>query len=118
MEACKPLSEYAWAVHEARKNKAKEDLSSAIDRTITDMPDDFIIKPFLVAHRAEVRGMLLTEYNEAETMEMFKEEGRAEGILKTLAGLIRKGLLSLKDAALEANMTETEFASRMAAFGV
>ena len=70
--------------------------------------------------------MLLTEYNEAETMQLFKEEGRAEGraeviaegILKTLAGLIRKGLLSLKDAALEANMTETEFASRMAALGV
>ncbi len=46
-----------------RKNKNREDLDSAIDRAITDMPADFIIKPFLVAHRAEVRGMLLTEYN-------------------------------------------------------
>ena len=43
------------------------------------MPDDFFIKPFLMAHRAEVKGMLLTEYNEAETMELFKEEGREEG---------------------------------------
>ena len=39
------------------------------------MPDDFFIKPFLMAHRAEVKGMLLTEYNEAETMELFREEG-------------------------------------------
>ena len=29
-------------------------------------------------------------------------EGRREGILKTLSGLIHKGILSLKDAALEA----------------
>ena len=75
-----------------------------------------------MAHRAEVKGMLLTEYNEAETMELFKEEGRAEGraegILKTLAGLIRKGLLSIKDAASEANMTEAEFTAQMDALGI
>ena len=28
---------------------------------------------------AEVRDMLLTEYNEAEAMELFREEGREEG---------------------------------------
>ena len=44
-------------------------------------------------------------------------EGRREGILKTLAGLIHKGMLSLKDAALEANMTEDEFTAQMAALG-
>ena len=70
--------------------------------------------------------MLLTEYNEAETMELFREEGREEGraegetrgILKTLAGLIRKGLLSIKDAASEANMTEAEFTAQMDALGI
>ncbi len=40
------------------------------------MPDSFVIKPFLVTHRAEVRGMLLTEYNETEQMELFKEDGK------------------------------------------
>ena len=40
---------------------------------------DFLIKTFLETHKAEVKGMLLTEYNEAETMEMFREEGRKEG---------------------------------------
>ena len=118
LEECKPLGEYAWIVQEVRKNKTREELGSTIDRAITDMPDDFVIKPFLMAHRAEVKGMLLTEYKEAETMELFKEEGRAEGILKTLAGLIRKGILTLKDAALEANMTEAELTAQMAALGV
>ena len=54
-------------------------MSSAIDQAITAMPEDFLIKPFLVAHRAEVKGMLLAEYNEVETMELFREEGREEG---------------------------------------
>ena len=38
------------------------------------MPDSFLIKPFLEQHRAEVKNMLLTEYNEAETLEMFKSD--------------------------------------------
>ena len=32
-----------------------------------------------MANRAEVKDMCLTEYNEAEAMEMFKQEGREEG---------------------------------------
>jgi flagellar biosynthesis/type III secretory pathway protein FliH len=48
------------------------------------MPGDFIIKPWLEANRKGVRNMLLTEYNEEETMELFKEEylnkGREEGL--------------------------------------
>ena len=122
LEACKPLGEYAWIVQEVRKNKIREDLDSAIDRAITDMPGDFVIKPFLMEHRAEVKGMLFTEYKESEVMEMFKEEGRAEGeargILKTLAGLVRDGLLSVMDAASRAGLTEGEFTAQMAALGV
>ncbi|MBQ9564615.1 MAG: hypothetical protein IJU98_03405 [Synergistaceae bacterium] len=125
LEDCKPLGEYAWLVEEVRKNKAQKDLESTIDRAITDMPDDFVIKPFLVAHRSEVKGMLLTEYDEAATMEMFREdgrregrlegqrEGRREGYFQALASLVRDGLLSLKDAALKAQMTEDMFSSQM-----
>lgn len=39
--------------------KDEEGASSAIDRAITAMPDDFVIKPFLEAHSAEVKGMLM-----------------------------------------------------------
>ena len=82
LKACKPLAEYSWLVAEIRKkNKTKDEegASSAIDQAILAMPDDFVIKPFLEAHRAEVKGMLLTEYNETEAMELFKEDGRREG---------------------------------------
>lgn len=82
LNACKPLREYAWLVEEVRKNNTSHDetgMSSAIDKAINEMPNDYVIKPFLEAHRAEVKGMLLTEYNEAEQMELFKEDGRREG---------------------------------------
>lgn len=36
-------------------------------------------------------------------------KGELKGTIKTLAGLVKDGLLSLKDAAARANMTETEF---------
>lgn len=81
------------------------------------MPTDFVIKGFLDQHKAEVVGMLLTEYNEAEAMELFREEGReegraegrAEGAVRTLIDLVRKGLLSVGDAAEQAQVSEAEF---------
>jgi len=87
LDACKPLAEYAWIVDAIRKNERELKytvydsilLENAIDRAIDAIPDDFIIKQTLETHRAEVKGMLLTEYNEAQTMELFREEGRAEG---------------------------------------
>ncbi len=57
-------------------------VEEAIDRAIEEMPDGFEIKKLIVANRAEVKDMCLTEYNEAEAMEMFKEEGMEEGMEK------------------------------------
>ena len=90
-------------------------MSSAIDEAISAMPDDYVIKPFLEAHRAEVKGMLLTEYNEAEQMELFKEDGRREGIIETLISLVKDGILSIKDAANRTGISETAFEQKMAA---
>ena len=70
-----------------------------------------------------MKGMLLTEYNEAEQMKLFKEdgrregraEGRAEGIMETLISLVKKGLLTIRDAADQAGISETAFKQKMAA---
>ena len=128
LEACRPLGEYSWLVDEIRRNNTTNDedgMSSAVDRAITDMPDSFVIKSFLELHRTEVKGMLLTEYNEAEAMELFREEGRAEGraeglaegraegIIDTLISLVQNGLLSIKDAAAQLGITEVAFQQKM-----
>ena len=79
MEDCRPLSEYAWIVDSIRTLRRSVSLEAAIDQTIDGMAGDFMTRPVLQAHKAEVKNMLLTEYNEVETMELFKKEWRAEG---------------------------------------
>ena len=81
LEYCKPLSEYSWFVETIKRIKKKDrkiTIEEAVDAAVDEMPDDFLIKKFLLGNRAEVKSMCLTEYNEAETMQKFKEEGRAE----------------------------------------
>ena len=77
---CKVLAEYSWFVEEIRSNRKTMDMVDAVDKAIRDMPEDFEIRKFLTEHQSEVKNMCLTEYDEAETMQMFKEEGREEGL--------------------------------------
>ena len=80
MKFCGMLNEYAWFVDVVRSNqRIMNGLEEAIDAAINEMPDEFKLKKFLVAHRAEVKGMYLTEYNIEKEMENLREEERAEG---------------------------------------
>ena len=79
MNYCKPLEEYSWFVDEVRSNQKDHDLTTSVKLALDSMPKDYMIREFLVTNRQEVEGMLDTEYNEAEVMELFKEEGREEG---------------------------------------
>ena len=89
LDGCRPLKEYSWLVQKIRDyRKEKVDLETAADRAIMEMPDDYEIKPFLAAHRAEVKGMLLTEYDEAKAMNRFYEDGRTEGRAEGITGVV------------------------------
>ena len=96
MEACRPLAEYSWFIKEIRKNKKDHDMIKAVDKAIEVMPKDYIIRSFLTSHKAEVMGMLDTEYNEEEVMELFRRdsflEGKAEGKAEGLAEGRSEGL--------------------------
>ena len=79
-DACEPLKEYAWLVDTVRKyQKEKNDLESSIDATIEGMPEDYVIKPFIVAHQAEVKKMFITEYDQEKVLERGREEAKQEG---------------------------------------
>ena len=129
LEICEPLKEYAWLVEEIRRNRKDAEIEEAVDMAIADMPQDYVIKPFLEAHKVEVKGMLLTEYNEAETMELFKEEGReegriegraegravgrAEGFTEAMIALAKEGLISVSVGASRAGVSEEAFRKQM-----
>ena len=69
MKACKPLEEYSWLVDTVRRyQKIMKDIEQAVDVAISEMPDDFLIKKFLIANKAEVKGMFLTEYDQEKVL--------------------------------------------------
>ncbi len=121
MEACRPLYEYSWFVHTIRENCAKMDIKEAVNRALDDMPDSFSIKSFLMENRSEVEMSCLTEYDEAKTMNQFKEEGRAEGLAEgreegraegktfELLSLVKDGILTSDIAAGRLNISVAEF---------
>ena len=114
LKACRPLMEYAWLVEQIRENRGAEmDIEKAVDKAIDDIPEEYEIRMFLIGHRAEVRDMCITEYNEAETMRMIREEsreeGREEGQMELLAKMVKSGDMSLKKAAEYAKMTVEQF---------
>ena len=126
LDACKPLKEYAWFVDNVRSNQQKTgDLEKAVDKALEELPDESLIKPFLVANKAEVKRMCITEYDELRTFAEQREEGRIEGIMEGIAkgkkegieigglsmlvGLVKDGILTTVDAAKRANMTVSEF---------
>lgn len=49
-------------------------MDKAVDRTLESMPDTFNIKPFLLGNRAEVKDIMITEYNEEEEMAKLRKE--------------------------------------------
>ena len=80
MEACAPLKEYAWLVDAVRRHQGERmDLDAAVDASVDEMPGDFVIHEFIIANRAEVKSMLLTEYNEEKIMEKERQEGEKRG---------------------------------------
>ena len=114
MEACQSLKDYSWLVDKIRSNKKKmSSLEAAVDAALTAMPNDSVIKSFLLENQAEVKRMCITEYNEekvfAQQRDEGKAEGKVEGALEMLIGLVKDGLVSLSDAAKRMNMTIEEF---------
>lgn len=75
MEVCEPLNEYAWLVDAIRKHqKNLMNLESAVDAAINEMPDEFIIKKFLLSNKAEVKGMFLTEWDQEKVLEQERRD--------------------------------------------
>ena len=67
--------EYAWLVDAIRRHQDKEkNLEAAIDAALTEMPEDFLIRSFLLSNKAEVKGMFLTEYNQEKVLEQERLE--------------------------------------------
>lgn len=98
MNRCSMLNEYAILIDTIRKYE--QDTGYAIEEGVTRAVDECIendiLKEFLQEHKSEVIEMCLTEYNEVETMEMFRKEALTEGLETGRAEGQKQGRLKLK----------------------
>lgn len=126
LEDCMPLGDYSFFVERVRQNYTiYGDADKAIDRSLEELPDNSLIKPFLMNNKAEVKNMCITEYNEEKAMAVLKEEFLEEGIQKgieqgiekgkfeTLSELVKNDDLPIEVAAKKMKMTVEEFKSIM-----
>ena len=68
---------------------------------------------------------LVREYQQREqdrldyriSLDAREAKGIFKGEIKAFAGLVRDGIITVRDAALRANVTEAEFSTQMAALG-
>lgn len=79
MNACKPLCDYAWFIDTIRKYQAMYyPLDEAVDKTLAEATEDFVLKSFLEENMAEVKGMLDTEFDLDEFRELFMADAQRE----------------------------------------
>lgn len=91
-DACKPLQEYSWLVDKIRTYSKQMAVEDAVDKTIAEIPDSFVLKQLLLEHKAEVKGMILTEYNEEEVMNGFIEEAKEAEKIAFIKNLLSLGV--------------------------
>ena len=81
METCQPLREYAWMVDRVREHqRVLQNLEAAVDVTIDEMPESFVIRKLIELNRAGVKKMFLTEYDEEKMKEQERKEAFADGV--------------------------------------
>lgn len=89
MEHCQKLKEYAQFVDEVRKRLDEgARLEDAADCAVNCCIEKGILAEFLIAHRAEVNEVVLTEYDEQFHIACEKEESRQEGLEEGMKALV------------------------------
>ena len=57
-----------------------QNLEAAVDVTIDEMPESFVIRKLIELNRAGVKKMFLTEYDEEKMKEQERKEAYADGV--------------------------------------
>lgn len=134
MESCTLLREYVQFIDQVRFYlKKRYPVDEAVNAAVDDCIQNNILKNFLIKNKSEVIDMCLTEYDEAETMQLFleegieigdkrgfnrgfdrgHEEGLEEGIYLTMFDFVNEGIITPEFAANRLNLSLEEFFFQM-----
>lgn len=108
-------------INKIRKNSETMDFEEAVDVAVTYCIEHDVLRAFLVKHRAEVKDVCITEYNEKSFVDGIRaegrEEGRKEGRLSEIFDSVQAEDYSVKRGAQKAGMSIPEFEKAMEAAG-
>ena len=112
LKNCKILSEYSFVIDTVRK------YDGDVERAVKECIEKGILADYLRHYGSEVVNMLFEEYNAEKALEIKGQEefakGEELGKWRTLAGLVKKGLITLAQASAEVGTTPTDFEIRTA----
>ena len=77
-DCCRPLEDYSQFVSAYRDRITSVGAEQAADEALDSLPDGEV-KNYILSQKGEVIDMLLTEYDEEETLKVVAEDARAEG---------------------------------------
>ena len=118
LDRCYELRSYSVVVAKVRAGKdSGMTLDTAVSAAMRYCITDDLMADYFKENESEVLDMVSAkwDWNEAlrvareDAAEMAREEGMEKGRWTTLAELVHKGILTLKDAAKMAGMTEDKF---------
>ena len=75
---CRPLEDYSQFVSAYRDRITSVGAEQAANEALDSLPEGEV-KNYILSQKGEVIDMLLTEYNEEETLKVVAEDARAEG---------------------------------------
>ena len=118
LNKCKILEEYAILIDTIRKNiAAGESQNDAISHAVEGCIEKGVLKDFLIAHKAEVIGMILTEWNEEKYLQQLKKEYTEDGVeigeklgeqrSKQIFKLLKNGM-SVQEIAIQMDISVKE----------
>ena len=102
-DCCRPLEDYSQFVSAYRDRITSVGAEQAANKALDSLPDGEV-KNYILSQKGEVIDMLLTEYDEEETLKVVAEDARAEGQRKGEAIGMAKGedrLASLVSAMVQ-----------------
>ena len=81
----------------------------AVLSTLKECKEQDVLKDYIVKHESEVIGIMMSLYDRESYMKLHDKQKKDEGGLEMLIGLVKKGRLTVDEAAEESNMSITEF---------
>jgi hypothetical protein len=85
-DVCRPLLDYSKFISYVRiRQKEGLVLSDAVDAAVDQAIEEGLLDGYFKGHRAEVAGMILSEYKEEEVRQVWYEDGLQDGLARGIS---------------------------------